>query len=235
MKTINFLSSCIVLSILVVSCSKKENQLQNNQKQSNGVRLTSSPEHNMPIDPPSPKPKAGFNYAYNKDNFLNVSFTTASTGADEWEWNFGDGQTSTDINPQHTYAAFGNYEVTLTITTILGASLSASKIIIIAPDQPFADFSILGLYNNPYRPDDPYNRTVTVIFKNLSKNYRGCLWNFCDGKTIIGDRSYENQLHTFPNFYTNYLVKLTVTDSMGKRPSTIYKVVVPKDLPDYYF
>ncbi|PKP19770.1 MAG: hypothetical protein CVU05_10600 [Bacteroidetes bacterium HGW-Bacteroidetes-21] len=35
-------------------------------------------------------------------------------------WNFGDGQTSTLQNPSHTYAASGNYTVTLTLTSCAG-------------------------------------------------------------------------------------------------------------------
>lgn len=43
-----------------------------------------------------------------------VYFTDLSTqGPTSWQWNFGDGQTSTDQNPTHVYAASGNYTVTL--------------------------------------------------------------------------------------------------------------------------
>jgi gliding motility-associated-like protein len=47
--------------------------------------------------------------------FIKV-FTDSSIGAVSRVWNFGDGQTSTSLNPQHTYAATGNYQVSLTVT-----------------------------------------------------------------------------------------------------------------------
>lgn len=46
---------------------------------------------------------------------LNVAFTnnTTSTGATTYLWNFGDGTTSSSMNPNHTYTASGSYNVTL--------------------------------------------------------------------------------------------------------------------------
>ncbi|MDN7023825.1 PKD domain-containing protein [Methanoculleus sp. FWC-SCC1] len=47
---------------------------------------------------------------------LAVQFSDASTGSPTaWSWSFGDGATSTEQHPVHTYAAAGNYTVTLTI------------------------------------------------------------------------------------------------------------------------
>lgn len=52
---------------------------------------------------------------------LTVQFTDQSTIAKanklvKWEWDFGDGGTSTDQNPSHTYAAAGVYKVRLVVT-----------------------------------------------------------------------------------------------------------------------
>jgi PKD repeat protein len=45
-----------------------------------------------------------------------VFFTNNSTGADTFEWSFGDGSAaSSEINPQHTYLNAGNYTVTLIV------------------------------------------------------------------------------------------------------------------------
>lgn len=44
---------------------------------------------------------------------FNTTFTNASTDADSYLWNFGDGATSTQEDPAHTYAASGAYVVTL--------------------------------------------------------------------------------------------------------------------------
>jgi hypothetical protein len=47
---------------------------------------------------------------------LTVSFTDQSCGPiTSWQWNFGDGSTSTEQNPSHTYKA-GTHTVSLTVT-----------------------------------------------------------------------------------------------------------------------
>lgn len=55
------------------------------------------------------------NFSYRVSNTgLTVTFTNTSTDAiDGFEWDFGDGNTSTEENPVHTYADFGSYTATL--------------------------------------------------------------------------------------------------------------------------
>jgi len=51
------------------------------------------------------------------------SFTNLSIGAQSWQWDFGDGHTSTANNPVHTYSTAGNYTVTLsTYNAITGCN-----------------------------------------------------------------------------------------------------------------
>lgn len=49
-----------------------------------------------------------------------ISFTDNSSNASTWLWNFGDGNTSTEQNPIHTFETFGSYMVTLTVTDGMG-------------------------------------------------------------------------------------------------------------------
>jgi len=42
-----------------------------------------------------------------------ITFTNTSTNADEFLWNFGDGETTTEMNPTHKYVEGGDYDVTL--------------------------------------------------------------------------------------------------------------------------
>ena len=44
-------------------------------------------------------------------------FDPAGVGIDSWSWSFGDGSGATGPNPSHRYAADGDYEVRLTVTT----------------------------------------------------------------------------------------------------------------------
>lgn len=52
-----------------------------------------------------------------------IQFTDQSTGnPTSWLWNFGDGNTSTQQNPLHTYSTNGTYTVTLTVTNNIGSN-----------------------------------------------------------------------------------------------------------------
>lgn len=42
-----------------------------------------------------------------------VHFTNQSNNSNQFHWNFGDGTTSTDMNPDHTYTSYGTYSVKL--------------------------------------------------------------------------------------------------------------------------
>jgi len=68
-----------------------------------------------------------------------VQFSNTGTYASSstFLWNFGDGQTSTDENPQHTYASNGTYTVQLTITACAGSD-SESKTSYITVNMPAA-------------------------------------------------------------------------------------------------
>ena len=51
---------------------------------------------------------------------LNVDFSSANSGATNWFWDFGDGNTSTLDNPSHTYNTAGIFDVSLIIWNNLG-------------------------------------------------------------------------------------------------------------------
>jgi PGF-pre-PGF domain-containing protein len=55
---------------------------------------------------------------------LDVQFTDTSQNATGWSWDFGDGTTSTEQNPAHTYFSAGSYFVNLTVNN---ANETASK------------------------------------------------------------------------------------------------------------
>lgn len=68
---------------------------------------------------------------------LEVSFTAEVQGtAASYMWDFGDGSTSTEANPTHTFTAEGTYTVRLIVTAPDGSTASAEKTIIVtAPQQ----------------------------------------------------------------------------------------------------
>ena len=72
-----------------------------------------------------------------------VQFTDTSTGSPTtWNWTFGDGATSTDQNPTHTYQTEGTYDVTLTVSNVEGTdSLTKTGYITVTPPS-FLTFDI---------------------------------------------------------------------------------------------
>ncbi len=51
-----------------------------------------------------------------------VSFTCQAHNASSWSWDFGDGATSTDEHPVHTYRKVGTYTVTLAVSNDCGSA-----------------------------------------------------------------------------------------------------------------
>ncbi len=71
-----------------------------------------------------------------------VQFTDLSTdGPTQWDWDFGDGNTSSMQNPSHTYTANGTYTVELTATNANGSNAytETSYITVALPTAPTAD------------------------------------------------------------------------------------------------
>ncbi|WP_229393640.1 PKD domain-containing protein [Methanosarcina sp. DH1] len=58
---------------------------------------------------------------------LTVSFKDTSSNANKFLWDFGDGNTSTEVNPVHTYITAGNYTVTLTVKNEHGEDTKVAK------------------------------------------------------------------------------------------------------------
>ena len=76
--------------------------------------------------------------------FVDTSFDDFCDPIVEWQWDFGDGATSTEERPIHTYAARGEYTVTLTVTTASGLGDSTSETLVVLPDPfPLSIFRVI--------------------------------------------------------------------------------------------
>ncbi|MFO7524012.1 MAG: YCF48-related protein [Ignavibacteriaceae bacterium] len=97
-----------------------------------------------PPPPPNIPPVASFEF---QASGLTVNFTESSTDPDgfivSWSWNFGDGNSSTQQHPTHTYDTANTYIVTLTVTDNDGATGSTGKIVVVQPGPggTFGDFT----------------------------------------------------------------------------------------------
>jgi len=91
---------------------------------------------------PSPKPKTDFTGALTDRTIV---FTNTTIGADSYAWDFGDGASSTEANPTHTYAADGVYKVRLTATNTAGSTFKEQDFTIVtAVPIPLTESLLVG-------------------------------------------------------------------------------------------
>ncbi|MEO9966741.1 MAG: PKD domain-containing protein [Reichenbachiella sp.] len=84
-------------------------------------------------------PNAGFSYSSDPTDQLMLVFTNQSESATDFTWDFGDGESSDEKDPSHTYPDFGSYTVTLVSTDKLGVSATTTSDVEVVegPYQPF--------------------------------------------------------------------------------------------------
>jgi len=94
-----------------------------------------------------PLPLAGFDFLVSGKT---VDFGNLSQNADTLLWDFGDGNSSSETNPSHVYAANGDYTVTLTAINDCGTSIMEQIITISTVGMEEADWiGAFRLYPNP--------------------------------------------------------------------------------------
>lgn len=89
---------------------------------------------------------AEFNYNIND---LTVEFINESTGNGESYWDFGDGNTSIEENPVHTYESNGSYLVTLIYSDDCFKDTTETEIVIVYISKNHIDYDNIKLYPNP--------------------------------------------------------------------------------------
>ena len=119
----------------------------------------------------NPSPIADFSSSINPLNNGEVTFTNTSNNATSYLWDFGDGNTSTDANPIHTYTMSGNYTITLTSTNVeCGDNLKVSNIDVTVSTLSINEEDFLNSVN--VYPN-PFNNSITINLNSDSQiNYQ---------------------------------------------------------------
>ncbi len=168
---------------------------------------------------------------------LSITFTANVSDKENDEisyyWEFGDGQTSTEQNPSHTYTIPGKYQPKLIVNDILGAktTITSTKITLLPPNnlpitqiaavpkesilkqnkEGFFTSEVQFVSNGTYDPD---NEELTYT------------WDF-------GDNTTSNEVspkHEYKDSGT-YNVKLTVSDTRRGESSKTISTIVLKPQP----
>lgn len=133
-------------------------------------------------------------------SFLNQS--TISNGSLNFYWDFGDGKSSTSINPNHDYSTYGSYNITLISTTNYNCKDTLIKPVNIYP-LPLADFQVDDV---PYQIVAKFYDNSTISSGNIDT------WNWSFGDGNFSNVQNPEYLYASPG---SFLVNLTVNSDFG--------------------
>ena len=140
-----------------------------------------------------------------------VNFQDISPNAVSWQWNFGDGGTSTQQNPSHQYNTEGQFNVTLTIVDDKGCTnniVKSSFVRIIKPTLAVTNAPAGGCLGFTYSP---------IPAVNAIDGIASYFWDFGDGFTSTA----INPSHIYAAV-GSYTLKFVITTTGGCRDSVVY-------------
>jgi len=143
-----------------------------------------------------------------------------------FDWDFGDGNKASGMTTSHTYIAAQTYTVTLRVTDDAGAigQQTATLIINTTNGLPTADFIFSPSTAQPANTQIFFDASASRPFTSNAPivEYR---WDFGDGSPdVVGPNARATKI--FGRGSATYQVRLTVTDSLGRRGTTTRAVQV---------
>ena len=157
---------------------------------------------------------------------LTVQFTDESENSPtSWNWNFGDGGSSTLQNPEYTFTTPGNFAISLTVGNSAGTNVSAQRDIIGVSAAPAAATSFVPVATATAEPTPPQVSfeaiptsgaapLVVTFTPTAPGSPESFAWDFGDG----GTSTEREPTYTYTSSGT-YTVILTVKYPEGSRPS----------------
>ncbi len=156
-----------------------------------------------------------------------INFMNTSSDANNFEWNFGDGGSSTNVNPSHIYNIPGYYTITLITKSDIGCADTMIK-----PQYIF----IPGTYTKFNIPITSGCQNTSIGFVDSSINASTYNWNFGDGYTSTT----TNPNHIYQDT-GSFTVTLITYDTLGcsssytfPTPVRIYQVPVAAAIATNY-
>ena len=149
--------------------------------------------------------------------FIDTSY--AYFGLQSWQWNFGDGTSSSLQNPFKTYTQGVSDNVQLSVTGVSGCTSTATiPVNISVRNFPVATISS----DSTACARQPITMTALAVSKDTTNNYN---WNF--GNNTTGSGQHVSPVY---NSSGNYTVRLIVTTIYGCA-DTVYKTIRVNETP----
>ncbi len=156
----------------------------------------------------------GVNVCYNQTSiFTDQSIDFNNDTIQQWIWNFGDGNGTSNQNATHVFAAAGSYDVQLIINTIYCTDTINQTIEVYPLPTSFFNTNV----NTGCSP-------LQVDFTNSSSGASTYNWNFGDGNSTL----VSNPTHIFVASLTDtiYNVELIAITSFGCRDTILNSISV---------
>lgn len=149
-------------------------------------------------------------------DFVDTSFAPIS-GVASWQWDFGDGNTSSEQDPSHTYTSAGIYNVSLVVVDSFGCSRSINNNNYVTVQEPIADFSV--------NRDFICNNQTVQIFNNSQGNNLQYNWSFTNATPDQFGPGANPPTITF-NVEGVQIISLVIEDNLGCTDSSDLDVSV---------
>ena len=151
---------------------------------------------------------ASFSYQNTFGTTFNFTNTSSNYPTTIYNWNFGDGSSSSQANPTHSYLNAGTYNVTLSIIDSINNCFTqtSSNLIVTHPCNAGFTYTI---------------NQDTAFFQNGASHYNSISYDFGDGSTS----QLENPIHIYTQSGT-YLVCQTVMDTLNSCTNTFCDSIV---------
>ncbi|MFN8323250.1 MAG: PKD domain-containing protein [Chitinophagales bacterium] len=133
--------------------------------------------------------------------FNDLTFNSSGSAILSYNWDFGDGTTSNQLSPSHTYAADGSYLVTLLLDYGSNCYDSVKHTVFVKP-VPVADFTVADLCNN--------GTTLPANTSSVSSGSLNLNWSFGDGTAIVTGNAPS---HTYAQSGNYNIQLIAVSDS----------------------
>ena len=153
---------------------------------------TSSDVHSVEVHP---LPEGRFNHAH--QGFGRYVFEPIDKDLSSYAWDFGDGNTSTDISPEHKFASEGEYDVTLVTTDANGCQ--KEEVVQISVSTGFAE--IIAITSDIKVYPNPFTETATISYKLKKDAFVSIELLNLEGKRI---EVITNQNQTVGDYQVNF-------------------------------